>query len=123
MNNLDEYTVEELRAEIERRKWPFKKGDLVYVRDFDYGEWFTREFDYYVEEDGFPFRDKHGAKWKQCKPYDKTYIAWRYDVENMPENGNFLVRFNEGVVAWPTKVNHPGVIAYAVLPELPEIKK
>lgn len=65
---------QELLAEQEKKKCPFKKGDRVLVRDQDDEMWVLHIFNRYLADDYYKYKCDDDA-YKQCIPYnEKTWM-------------------------------------------------
>lgn len=67
---------QELLADQEKKKCPFKKGDRVLVRDLDSEKWYFEIFKSYNENSVEPYRvEGLGFSYRQCIPLNKH--TWR----------------------------------------------
>lgn len=63
---------QELLAEQEKEKCPFKKGDRVLVRDYDDEKWHARIFDNYDKERTYKYEcEDDDDRYMQCIPYNE----------------------------------------------------
>lgn len=62
---------QELLAEQEKEKCPFKKGDRVLVRDYDDEKWHARIFDNYDKERKYKYECEDDDRYMQCIPYNE----------------------------------------------------
>jgi hypothetical protein len=62
---------QELLAEQEKEKCPFKKGDRVLVRDYDDEKWHARIFDDYDKERKYKYECEDDDRYMQCIPYNE----------------------------------------------------
>ena len=62
---------QELLAEQEKEKCPFKKGDRVLVRDYDDEKWHARIFDNYGKERKYKYECEDDDRYMQCVPYNE----------------------------------------------------
>lgn len=63
---------QELLAEQEKEKCPFKKGDRVLVRDYDDEKWHARIFDNYDKERKYKYEcEDDDDRYMQCIPYNE----------------------------------------------------
>lgn len=63
---------QELLAEQEKEKCPFKKGDRVLVRDYDDEKWHARIFDDYDKERKYKYEcEDDDDRYMQCIPYNE----------------------------------------------------
>lgn len=63
---------QELLAEQEKEKCPFKKGDRVLVRDYDDEKWHARIFDDYDKERTYKYEcEDDDDRYMQCIPYNE----------------------------------------------------
>lgn len=82
---------QELLAEREKKKCPFKKGDRVLVRDLDSTEWRFAIFKSYNENSAEPYRVEGAIvlSYRQCLPFnERTWMLLGTTDEYKATNNN-----------------------------------